>query len=484
MSYQKTASLGMIWLAAGTTVSKIASFLSIIVLGWYLSSEEFALYALAYSCSSIFIAIRNGGIQQILIQRGAQSFTRLSGFFFKYSLWFNFSGMILLLSCMTVFAEVYDDKQLVDIISVIALSLPLSSFSMIFRAKMSIDHKFAQLAKFDSYSSIIRHSSAAGFAYFGFGVFSFVLPIILASLFEIVIGFCFVGGLPVWKVKLNRSIALKIFDNAKWVIFASLATAFVLQGDYLVIGFFESKETIGIYFFGFQLTAAIAVVINSGLQSVIMPIFSKLNIDKNRQINAFSKSFRIYSLCVLIVSSILIITAEPLIHTLWKGKWDQAIIVTQIISYSMMTRLLIPFSRSLLEARKKWKMIFILLVIDAIGILLASLVGVWFGGLIEIAVAVSSYRFIYSFFYLFVVIKKLKIRIQETISPFFSMFLAALIALFYTFYFFEGLFEINLIILKVLYLISSFMIVFLSVVWVIRKKVLLEFIKFLRVLEG
>lgn len=478
ISYQKTATMGMIWLAIGTIVSKIASFLSLIVLGWYLSSDEFALYALAYSSASIFIAIRNGGIQQILIQRGARAFSKLSGYFFKYSLWFNLVGMAVLISFTTVISKIYDNENLIEIISILALSLPLSSFSMLCRAKLSIDHEFSKLAKLDSYSTLLRHGSASVFAVCGFGAYSFVIPIILASLLEIALGYYFSNEFRISGFKLTKRIFLSIFSGAKWLILASLATAFVLQGDYLVIGYFEDKLTVGMYFFGFQLTMAIAVVINSGLQSVIMPIFSKLNAEKERQINAFQKSFRIYSLIVLLITGVFIVTAEPLIHFLWKGKWDQAIYVTQIISFSMMTRLLIPLARSLLEARKQWKMTFKLLLVDAIGILLSASIGVYLGGLIEISLAVSIYRFIFSFFYVYIAAKTIEMRVSPLLSPFIKVFAVAIIAVVYVFCFFESLIWIDFAIYKAIYLGASYILVFVSMLWVFQKSMLLEFFEY------
>ena len=475
MSYQKVASLGMAWLAIGMVVSKLASFASIFVLGWYLSSEEFALYALAYSSSSVFIAIRNGGVQQILIQRGIKSFDRLSSLFFKYAAIFNLSAMFLLLGSMPVISKIYGNEVLSNIVLVIALSLPLSTFSMLYRAKLSTCHKFSYLAKFDMFSSIIRHSSSALLAFLGFGVFSFVLPLIIVGIFEILIGYWYVGKISFWSKRLTIGIGLKIFATAKWVVFASLASAIILQGDYLVLGLFESKEVVGQYFFGFQLTMAISVVITSGLSSVIMPIFSKLNGDEERQLNAFKKAFRIYSFSVLLFASFLIITADPLIKILWKGKWDEAIIVVQVIALSMVTRLLTPLGRSLLEAKKKWRLVSMLLAADAFGIVSAASLGVWYGGLLEVALFVSCYRFVYGVVYLVVVAKAVAINISSIFRPLAKVFIAGSVSLSYTFLYFNGLFEMdNMIIKSILLLFVYCLLVFLAL-WVVNKNQIFEF---------
>ncbi len=466
MSYLKTATIGVLWVGIGSIVSKLASFLSLFVLGWYLSKEDFALYAIAYSCSSVFIAIRNGGVQQILIQRGIFSYNRLSRYFFKYSLMFNILAFVLLLLFSFVAARIYNNRELIYIIALISLSLPLGSFSMLPRVQLAIRHEFPKLAKLDAYPMIIRHICAATFAYLGFGTYSFVMPIVIANLLEIIIGIWYTRSYRAIKSNnLKKNIFKKIFNVTVWVMLSSIATALVLQGDYLVIGIFENKEVLGTYFFGFQLTMAISVVINSGLQAVAMPILSKLNNDKTRQINAFNYAFKLYSTIVIIIIGAFITIADPLISLLWKGKWDSAILITQIISVSMITRLLIPLSRSLLEARRKWKISFYLLVVDAIGILSSAAIGIIWGGIIEITISIGVYRFIYGLFHLYVTSRVTDSRMLEPLFSFFIILLLFMLAVSASIYVNELFFEKTEIseisISSVAYIINIFIIIFL-----------------------
>lgn len=470
----------MLSLVIATITSKAASFLSIIVLGWYLSSEEFAIYALASSCAAVFIAIRNGGIQQILIQRGERSFSLLNGYFFKYALWFNVLGMLVLIGCAPLLAKAYNNDEIINLIIIISLSLPLSSFSMLYRSKLSIDHKFTNLAKLDSFSSLIRQGSSAAFAFFGFGVYSFVYPIILSGLFEIVCGLYYVGRIQLNKRKFTKRVLLGLFENGKWVIFASLATAFILQGDYMVIGFFESKDIVGQYFFGFQLTMAISVVITSGLQSVLMPIFSRLNTDVDRQEQAFCRAFQLYTYAVLTFSCLLIITAEPLINELWHGKWNQSILVVQIIAASMSTRLLTPLGRSLLEARRKWKLTSILLAFDAVGVISATLIGVFWGSLYEITISVAIYRFVYGIAYLLIMAKSSKITIKQILRPLWSSLFSSTISVMYVFFIYQDIIQTPYVALNLILIIAAFMSTQLIITRLIDRNMISNIFQFIK----
>ncbi|MBK7420445.1 MAG: oligosaccharide flippase family protein [Nitrospira sp.] len=52
---------GLLWSVLSIAVGKGASLIAQIILGWLLSKEDFALYAIAISWSTIVMALRNGG---------------------------------------------------------------------------------------------------------------------------------------------------------------------------------------------------------------------------------------------------------------------------------------------------------------------------------------------------------------------------------------------------------------------------------------
>ena len=87
------AASGMLWISAGTVASKLASLGAQLVLGWVLSAEDFALYAIAISWSTIVLALRNAGTQRFLIQKGS-SYDEFASICFKIALLFNGVGFV------------------------------------------------------------------------------------------------------------------------------------------------------------------------------------------------------------------------------------------------------------------------------------------------------------------------------------------------------------------------------------------------------
>jgi O-antigen/teichoic acid export membrane protein len=410
--------IGMAWITAGTFASKLSSLGSQFVLGWLLVKEDFALYAIAISWASVVTALRNGGTQRILIQRG-KNYDNYATIILKIALVFNVVALLILGSIGPSLARFYGEPDLTYLALIIGISLPLNTFALVFQTKLSIDLKFSTLSKINIYSSLLRHGSMVMFGIFGFGPLSFVLPLILVAIFETIIGWYFVGSLPP-NHKLTKQAVIDVVRDSRWVMLGSLAAALILNGDYIVIGFLEEKETLSSYFFGFQLVASIAAFFTMSIEGVVMPIFSQLVDDLQRQKVAFLKSVRVLSSGTTLVCFAIIISADPLINFLWNGKWNEAIPVVQLFSLSLFIRSLVPLAKSLLEAHQLWKLASLLSLVDGLGTILSAAIGCWFGDLIVIAATVSGYRVLFGLFYYGLSYRIIGGQIYDVFTPFVS----------------------------------------------------------------
>ena len=268
------AATGMLWVSVGTFASKLASLGAQLVLGWVLSTEDFALYAIAISWSTIILALRNAGTQRFLIQKG-KSYEEFASICFKIALLFNGIGFGLLALAAPALSHLYDSQALKVIIWIIALSLPLNTASLIFQARLSTELKFGKLTRINIWAALLRHGSMAGFALVGFGPISFVLPLIVIAVFETMAGWYAVGAWPTNR-RLTWHAARDVLRDSRWVMLTSLAGILVMNGDYLAISLLQTKETLGIYYFGFQLSFSLAVLFTNGVEAVMMPTFSRL----------------------------------------------------------------------------------------------------------------------------------------------------------------------------------------------------------------
>lgn len=421
------AATGMLWVSVGAVASKFASLGAQLVLGWVLSTEDFALYAIAISWSTIALALRNAGTQRFLIQKG-NSYDEFASVCFKIALLFNGIGFVLLALAAPALSRLYDNQSLNAIIWVIALSLPLNTASLIFQAKLSSEMKFQKLTRINIWSALLRHGSIVAFALMGLGPISFVLPLILIAVFETVAGWYVVGAWPPNR-RLTWQAMRGVLKDSRWIMLTSLAGILVMNGDYLAISLLQTKETLGIYYFGFQLSFSLAALFTNGVEAVMMPAFSSFHNDLERQKVAFFKAARALMLGATLACFALVLTATPLVHGLWGGRWDSAIPVVQLLALSLPIKLVVPLCRSLLEGRGEWKFVSTLLLADGIGTIIAGGVGAWLGGLMTIAAVVSGYNLLFGLMFCGFVTKRIGGQLRNMLVPVLATFFFGILAL-------------------------------------------------------
>lgn len=426
-SLRSLVTSGMLWTTFGTLASKVASLGAQLVLGWVLSKEDFALYAIAIAWSTMVLALRNGGTQRLLIQQG-EKYETCATVFFKIALLFNGLGFLVLMLAAPVLSSLYESPALSTILWIIALSLPLNTATMVFQAKLSSDLNFRQLTQLNIWSAILRHGSMAAFALLGFGPVSFVLPLLVIALFETAGGWYLVGKWPP-----NRPLTWPqmrgVLTDTRWIMLTTLAGILAMNGDYLAVSLLQSKETLGVYYFGFQLTFSIAVLFNNGVEGVMMPTFSRLDNDQERQKIAFLKAVRVLMLGSTLACFALFLGASSLVHGLWGGKWDSAVPVVQLLALSLPIKMVMPLCRSLMEGRGEWRIVSTLLLVDGFGTVIAGGVGAWFGGVVAIAASISAYNLAYGLFFCGVITRRIGGQIRATFVPMLTTMAFGILAL-------------------------------------------------------
>ena len=421
---------GMLWATFGTLASKSASLAAQLVLGWVLSKEDFALFAIAISWSTIILALRNGGTQRLLIQQSSK-YEECATVFFKIALLFNGLGFLLLAFAAPGLSSLYDSPELTLMLWIIALSLPLNTASMVFQAKLSSDLSFQKLTQLNIWSAILRHGSMAGFALIGLGPISFVLPLLVIALFETIGGWYLVGKWPADLPLTWRKMRVVLRDS-RWIMLTTLAGILAINGDYLAISLLQSKETLGVYYFGFQLTFSMAVLFTNGVESVMMPTFSRLDHDQERQKVAFFKAVRTLTLGATLICFATFISAGAVVHGLWGGKWDSAIPVVQLLALSLPIKMVMPLCRSLMEGRGEWRLISALLLADGVGTVIAGGFGAWLGGVTAIAGVVSLYNLVFGLFFCGFITRRIGGRMGAAFGPMLYAFMLGILALLVT----------------------------------------------------
>jgi len=390
ISLGRVAIRGTAYVFVGQILVKITALLSLWVLGYYLTEEQFGLWGLALSAVAVAGSARDLGAHKVLIQRGKE-FDQLGSPVLKMGLGCNLLAAAVLLGIAPVMARVYDDPVIAWLIVIAALTIPLQSPLMIMRARLGIDLRFKTLVKLDIAAQFVKNGSMILFALAGLGVYSFVLPLVLVALFNLASFRWCTGPMPPRR-PLTREHFRSIFAAVKWITLSTFFATLINQGDRLVLGWFEDKSVVGIYFFGFQLILSTVVIFGFGMVSVYMPTLAKLVDHPDRQAQAYEKMVRVSAVVFSAVCVLGVVVSDPVIHLLWNGRWDAAIPVAQVMSLSLCVYLIGPVAMSFIEATGRWHLRAAMMGLEMVGVLLAAVAGASLGGLVVFAASISAVK--------------------------------------------------------------------------------------------
>ncbi|TNC82148.1 MAG: hypothetical protein C9356_05700 [Oleiphilus sp.] len=367
-----TLGAGSRMFAGVTVLSKGLTFITQVVLGWYLSAEEFGLYALALSLSVWGLALRNGGSDQYLIQRG-DAFVDIAPTVLSFSFIFNVLAAIVLCLIGIVAAQVYAEPMLIWLMAVIGLAQILTSPGAVMRAYLAVHRRYTELALAGLCSDAVRQCSTMALAFLGAGVFSFVVPMALEPVMVMAVVYVFIRFMP-RPGAIGWRPLLAIAKHTRWLMMGNLATALLLSGVYFVIGLVLQTNTLGVVFFALHLVVAASVPLTHTLQNIYFAHVANTR-DSQVQTALLQRGLQA-SLSVALVLALLISMSAPwVVSTVWGGRWDAAIPLLQLAALGLPGMVLQALVAASLSARALWRIrLFYLLSAAVIEIAVAGIV--------------------------------------------------------------------------------------------------------------
>lgn len=380
----------MSFTAANSILSKLMSFGAVAVLGWLLDSRDFGLYAMAFSIAAFVQFFRDGGVVQLLVQRGHAEYNKLLGPVFWMALAFNAATAIVLSIIAPIAAHLKGEPQLATLIWVLAAYLPLGTPSIVLTARLQMDLRFGYLNAVSLGSSIIRYGGTITLAATGFGPLSFVLPMPVIAVYEAVMYYIAVGDAP-WRRAPNVAMWGELFSHSKWLIFFALSIATLNQGGYMVISMIVDLDKVGVFAFAFQLISQVDALLGT-LGVVLFPALARLNEDPARQGQAVMRAVRLLMFLACPAALGLAAVVDPLEQFLWQGKWHDAVWPVQALALFYAARILITIPNAALQARGLFRINAVLTLMAGLGMMAAAGLGAWLGVISDDPDRLTPYR--------------------------------------------------------------------------------------------
>jgi len=355
---------GATWMLAATMMVKVLTFVSQIMVGQKLTKAEFGLVAMAVATTKLLSICQDAGVRDILVQHRPDEYKGLSGRIFWFAAWFNISVALFIAAVAYPLANVYfETPELTQMLLILAVAMPLGTPGAILQAKLRLDLRFSATSWLMVVSALVRQVSTVSFAFMALGAMSFMYPAIICALIESIGAWWLTRDAP-WKRPAERHTWRGVYEQSKWLIFGSMANLLIDRGPYLVmkpvltrLGVANETATVinGVYYWAYEMTAQIGVLLSYNLQLVLTPVFARLRDDLVRMRQAAMRSLSGMMMIGSIASLGLGVVMDPLEKLIFNGKWSAATPAIMIFGLFFPFRILYGLTTAIMVARKHTK---------------------------------------------------------------------------------------------------------------------------------
>jgi len=270
------AKSGVRWVGIGQIGNRLLSMASTIVLARLLMPEDFGVIALARLVLGFILLLSAWGIDAAVIVEDKRP-KQIANVAF----WINF-GIMLLLGAIVIgispwAKNFYNTPVLQPILIWMGLGLAFQSFELIPRTILNRDLDYKYLTIVNLSVELITNFMVIVLAILGCGVWSLVIPQIIASPLR---------AIPYWwKTKWSPSLYIeradfkRVLSFGKSILGAELVRYLNNNTDYFLIGKLLSKAKLGYYSFAFNLANWPVENIVKVVNTVALPALAKVQSD-------------------------------------------------------------------------------------------------------------------------------------------------------------------------------------------------------------
>ncbi|QEG34711.1 oligosaccharide flippase family protein [Bythopirellula goksoeyrii] len=379
VSLGKAAGRGFSWMSFSLVLGKVLIFFAQIVLGWILTEEDFGVLAIVASFIAFVRIFQDGGLSQVLVQRGKTEFDALQGIGFWLVAAISTGAGLALMIAAPIIARIYGDARLTNLLFVLALTLPLGAPATFMRATLQLNLQFRIISIIVAVRFAIRSIGMILLAWIGFGAMSFVLPLLFTGIFDNVATYLYTRAKP-WNAHVAWKEWRALVADSSWVVFTAIFRGLARNGDYLVLGLMIPTELVGLYFFGYQLTIQFTWLLALNLRHVFFPILSQLADQPARQAAAITRTLRMLMLVMAPINTALAVTIGPLEQLIWHQKWASAVPLMQIFAIISPILILSDVVSAALASRGQFRLGGILTCAEGVWLLFSAWLAVMIAG--------------------------------------------------------------------------------------------------------
>ena len=314
------------------TIDKFASQLLYavtgIVLANLLSKEDFGLVGAMLVFQSFASLFVDSGFSSALIQKKSPDETDYCTVLY-FNLAMSVAIYIVLWFCAPCIASLFGDGRLVGLSRVMFLSFVINATAIVQTNRLMKQMTVKNIAISNTIGLIVSGGAGIWLAFAGYGAWAIVWQTIVLSFVKSALLWASSGWLP--RSRFSMRSLRSVFAVGSGVMASSFLNTVSLNIYSFIIGAYYNLAKLGCYTQADKWSKMGIMSFSQILTSSFLPVLSSFQDNKERLLRAMSKMNKFTAYLAFPIMLLLITASEPIFHILFGTKWDEAIIMFQIL---------------------------------------------------------------------------------------------------------------------------------------------------------
>jgi len=380
------------WMYGRMLVTNVINLGVMAILARQLAPADFGLVALAQVLLRFLAVVGSSGVGEYVIYDNAPGREERTHAAFWVGMSMALVVVVLGLLATPFLIKFYTDPGLDKLLLLMIIRYPLQQFSTVPDALIKKTLDYQKLVIRDTILEILTSLGSVAMALTGFGVYSLVIPGLIAAPLRALIVMWMGHWYPSFPLRIK--LWKKIFKYSVNVIGANLATTISAEGDTLIIGKTLGSTQLGLYNLAWQSANLVSRTVTGVIGKLAMPAFSAVSDDPERLRTAYKKVIRTLGFVSFPLLIGLFVIADLFILTIYGPQWKESILPLQILIVFALRHTVgspvstVPYVVGRPDLAMKYSLAFIPFYLTSI----------WIGsrfGIIGIAIAVTCARTIF-----------------------------------------------------------------------------------------
>lgn len=335
------------WTLMDTVFTKVTTLIVGIVLARLLDPSDFGLIGMM----TVFIAISDvfieSGFGNAIIRKLDRTQSDLSTAFF-FNIGVGIVAYCIIVSISPYVAIFYNEPQLEGLLRFVGFNVMLYSLCIVPNALLVSSFNLKKQAIADVFANIISGGVAIYLAYHGYGVMALIVQTLTLNAIKAICYWMAARWIPTLTVSKESVSYLWKFGSRALGI-GLLGTLFANAYN-IFIGKFYTKAELGYYTRADQFARVTPLTLDSVIQKVCIATFANLQDDKERLLAVYRKYVHVLCFLIFPLMFLIISISRPLILLVLTEKWENCVILMQILCFGFSFNSISTLNISLLNA--------------------------------------------------------------------------------------------------------------------------------------